>query len=249
MRAAASSIAKGRPSRRGRSPPRRPRSRRSRRSRGGPIAPGARRGARRRPGSPPRRSPGPRGPGGPGGTGSAARPRRPASRGWWRGPSGRGRPRAARRRTRLPGDVLEIVEHQEHLPLAQRRRHPLAEGSPSVLRHAERPGDGGGDEGGLSNRRERDEGHAAGEAGCHVIRDLEGEAVDAPARAGQVRSRTSSRSSNARTAASSPARPMNGVRAGQAGPGPCSGVGNRSSRGRTGRARRRGSAALRCRLS
>jgi hypothetical protein len=98
---------------------------------------------------------------------------------------------AARRRGEQPAqlggggeDLLEVVDHEQHLLAGEQLGGGLERAVAAVLEGAQRLGEGGDDALGVADRRERDEAAAVFEARCGASGELEGEArLPDPARA------------------------------------------------------------------
>ena len=72
--------------------------------------------------------------------------------------------------------LLEVVEHQEQVPVAEVPRHAVGQRPVARLPHAEGLRDRRGDEGGVADRGEGDEDDAVGEVAAQLLRDPQGEA-------------------------------------------------------------------------
>lgn len=72
--------------------------------------------------------------------------------------------------------MLDVVQHQQHLFAAQIGQHALLHRQAAYLWQMERLGDRRGDEGGIGERVQRDEGDAVGEPRGEIGRDLQGHA-------------------------------------------------------------------------
>ncbi|HET8631249.1 MAG TPA: hypothetical protein VFL91_27840 [Thermomicrobiales bacterium] len=82
--------------------------------------------------------------------------------------------------------MLDVVQHQERPPLAQGGVERRARVQPRHVPRPQRAGDGGEDERGVAERRERHPGDAVGEGGARLCGDAQRQARLAhPARPGQ----------------------------------------------------------------
>ena len=71
--------------------------------------------------------------------------------------------------------MLDVVEHQQQLPLAERLSQPRTRRIVAPVGEAERRGDGREDHGGIAQRRQVHEGHAVGEGGRHPFGRRDGQ--------------------------------------------------------------------------
>ncbi len=69
-------------------------------------------------------------------------------------------------------DLLEVVEHEQHLPLGEQRDDAVADGALLRLLHVERGGEGGEELGSLQHVGEADERHAVGELRLEPVAEL-----------------------------------------------------------------------------
>ena len=112
-------------------------------------------------------------------------------------------------RGRRIDDLLEVVEHDEHAPAAEREREPLLEGAVAGIADAESVGDRREQQGRLEHVLERDEGRAVGEERLGRRGDLDREpALADPARAQQRDEAMLTAPRSSSTSASSRSRPM-----------------------------------------
>ena len=72
--------------------------------------------------------------------------------------------------------LLEVVEHQQHLPRAQETDEPLRQRSTAHVMQAERLGNGGDDQSGIADRSKVGEDRPVREARCDPLSDCKGEA-------------------------------------------------------------------------
>ncbi|MDF3039208.1 MAG: hypothetical protein K0Q71_1914, partial [Thermomicrobiales bacterium] len=72
-------------------------------------------------------------------------------------------------------DLLDVIQDQQQVAMAQDCRERLGDRSIAALADAQRPGDHRDDQRGIADRRQRYEGDAVGEGVLELIRDLERE--------------------------------------------------------------------------
>ena len=104
------------------------------------------------------------------GPGRPARPGRGAPRGWWPGPSAPGSRSAAGDDAGRLGHLLEVVEHEQHPPLAQAVGQLVLEVAIDDLAQPDRPGDRDEDGVGVAGARQVHERHAVAEPGARSRR-------------------------------------------------------------------------------
>ena len=111
-------------------------------------------------------------------------------------------------------DLLEVVEHQQETLVAQHGLQPLDQGLVARFPHAERRDDGGRHQTRVADRGERDDGDAVGEVLRHRRRRTQREpGLAHPARTGQGQQTERPHAAAGRArAANSRSRPMSGVR-------------------------------------
>jgi len=67
-------------------------------------------------------------------------------------------------------DVLEVIQHQQHMPRAQAPAYAFTHRSTALLPYSQRRGDGRGDLVGIGDRGQRDEERAVGKQIKEVLR-------------------------------------------------------------------------------